>query len=190
MQVRGSSCGGLAAVSCFSRSRRSCCAWLRAVVRSGDQKSGVRVAWVRCSSGLNGDSDSGSAGTGGTSPTYSALSCCKRSIAASSALTASCLTAPSSCFLSWSQSIRVLPLNKIIISREATYTKDMSGVEQLSRYLELLNRDPLLAPVKGVFAAQEIKPQARVLATDRGINCVTVDYAVLKGTDDPSQRLF
>ena len=64
------------------------------------------------------------------------------------------------------------------------------GVEQLTRYLELLNRDPLLAPVKGVFAAQEIKPQARVLAADRGIDCVTVDYAVLKGTDDPSQRLF
>src|SRR5918998_1477562 len=67
---------------------------------------------------------------------------------------------------------------------------EIDGVEQLTRYLELLDRDPLLAPVKGVFAAQEIKPQARVLATDRGIDCVTVDYAVLKGTDDPSQRLF
>jgi RecB family endonuclease NucS len=67
---------------------------------------------------------------------------------------------------------------------------EIDGVEQLTRYLELLNRDPLLAPVKGVFAAQEIKPQARVLAADRGIDCVTVDYAVLKGTDDPSQRLF
>ena len=67
---------------------------------------------------------------------------------------------------------------------------EIDGVEQLTRYLELLNRDPLLAPVKGVFAAQEIKPQARVLAGDRGIDCVTVDYAVLKGTDDPSQRLF
>jgi RecB family endonuclease NucS len=67
---------------------------------------------------------------------------------------------------------------------------EIDGVEQLTRYLELLNRDPLLAPVKGVFAAQEIKPQARVLAQDRGIDCVTVDYAVLKGTDDPSQRLF
>ena len=67
---------------------------------------------------------------------------------------------------------------------------EIDGVEQLTRYLELLNRDPLLAPVKGVFAAQEIKPQARVLATDRGIDCVTVDYAVLKGTDDPTQRLF
>jgi RecB family endonuclease NucS len=67
---------------------------------------------------------------------------------------------------------------------------EIDGVEQLTRYLELLNRDPLLAPVKGVFAAQEIKPQARVLARDRGIDCVTVDYAVLKGTDDPTQRLF
>ncbi|MCW2507574.1 MAG: endonuclease [Modestobacter sp.] len=67
---------------------------------------------------------------------------------------------------------------------------EIDGVEQLTRYLELLNRDPLLAPVKGVFAAQEIKPQARVLAADRGIDCVTVDYAVLKGTDDPSARLF
>jgi RecB family endonuclease NucS len=67
---------------------------------------------------------------------------------------------------------------------------EIDGVEQLTRYLELLNRDPLLAPVRGVFAAQEIKPQARVLATDRGIDCCTVDYAVLKGTDDPTQRLF
>jgi RecB family endonuclease NucS len=61
---------------------------------------------------------------------------------------------------------------------------------EIKRRGELLNRDPLLAPVKGVFAAQEIKPQARVLAADRGIECVTVDYAVLKGTDDPSARLF
>lgn len=67
---------------------------------------------------------------------------------------------------------------------------EIDGVEQLSRYLELLNRDPLLAPVAGVFAAQEIKPQARVLAQDRGIRCVILDYAAMKGTDDPSQRLF
>ncbi len=51
----------------------------------------------------------------------------------------------------------------------------IDGVEQLTRYLELLNRDPLLAPVRGIFAAQEIKPQARVLATDRGISCAVVD---------------
>ena len=49
---------------------------------------------------------------------------------------------------------------------------EIDGVEQLTRYLELLNRDPLLAPVRGIFAAQEIKPQARVLAEDRGIRCV------------------
>jgi RecB family endonuclease NucS len=67
---------------------------------------------------------------------------------------------------------------------------EIDGVEQLSRYLELLNRDPLLAPVRGLFAAQEIKPQARVLANDRGIGCVTIDYAALRGIDDPSLRLF
>ena len=67
---------------------------------------------------------------------------------------------------------------------------DIDGVEQLTRYLELLNRDPLLAPVRGVFAAQEIKPQARTLATDRGIDCLVLDYDLLRGVDDPSQRLF
>ncbi len=67
---------------------------------------------------------------------------------------------------------------------------EIDGVEQLTRYLELLNRDPLLAPVRGIFAAQEIKPQARVLATDRGIACTVVDYDALRGLDDPSHRLF
>ena len=67
---------------------------------------------------------------------------------------------------------------------------EIDGVEQLSRYLELLNRDPLLAPVQGVFAAQEIKPQARTLATDRGIRCVLLDYDVLRGIEDPTLRLF
>jgi RecB family endonuclease NucS len=60
---------------------------------------------------------------------------------------------------------------------------EIDGVEQLTRYLELLNRDPLLAPVRGVFAAQEIKPQARVLAIDRGIDCVTLDYDALRGIE-------
>jgi RecB family endonuclease NucS len=64
---------------------------------------------------------------------------------------------------------------------------EIDGVEQLTRYLDLLNRDPLLAPVAGVFAAQEIKPQARVLATDRGIRCVTLDYDALRGVDDPDR---
>ncbi|GAB3677956.1 endonuclease NucS [Angustibacter aerolatus] len=67
---------------------------------------------------------------------------------------------------------------------------EIDGVEQLTRYLELMNRDPLLAPVTGVFAAQEIKPQARTLATDRGIRCVTLDYDALKGVDDVEARLF
>jgi RecB family endonuclease NucS len=67
---------------------------------------------------------------------------------------------------------------------------DIDGVEQLTRYLDLLNRDPLLAPVRGVFAAQEIKPQARVLATDRGIGCLLLDYDALRGADDPESRLF
>ncbi|MGN6608220.1 MAG: endonuclease NucS [Jatrophihabitans sp.] len=67
---------------------------------------------------------------------------------------------------------------------------EIDGVEQLTRYLELLNRDPLIAPVRGVFAAQEIKPQARTLAEDRGISCVVLDYDALRGLDDPSLRLF
>ncbi|GAA4721396.1 endonuclease NucS [Isoptericola chiayiensis] len=67
---------------------------------------------------------------------------------------------------------------------------EIDGVEQLTRYLDLLNRDPLLAPVRGVFAAQEIKPQARVLATDRGIDCLVLDYDAMRGVDDPGSRLF
>lgn len=67
---------------------------------------------------------------------------------------------------------------------------EIDGVEQLTRYLDLMNRDPQLSPVRGVFAAQEIKPQARVLAEDRGIECVTVNYDELRGIDDPSLRLF
>lgn len=67
---------------------------------------------------------------------------------------------------------------------------DIDGVEQLTRYLELLNRDALIAPVSGVFAAQEIKPQARTLAQDRGIRCVVVDYDALRGLDRKDERLF
>ena len=67
---------------------------------------------------------------------------------------------------------------------------EIDGVEQLTRYLDLLNRDPLLAPVRGVFAAQEIKPQARTLAADRGIRCVVVDYDALRGRPSNDLRLF
>jgi endonuclease len=67
---------------------------------------------------------------------------------------------------------------------------EIDGVEQLTRYLELLNRDSLIAPVAGVFAAQQIKPQARTLATDRGIRCVTLDYDQMRGMDNDEFRLF
>jgi RecB family endonuclease NucS len=67
---------------------------------------------------------------------------------------------------------------------------DIDGVEQLTRYLELMNRDPRLAPVAGVFAAQEIKPQARTLAEDRGIRCVVLDYDAMRGIEGGHSRLF
>jgi RecB family endonuclease NucS len=67
---------------------------------------------------------------------------------------------------------------------------DIDGVEQLTRYLELMNRDPRLAPVSGVFAAQEIKPQARTLAEDRGIRCVVLDYDAMRGIESGHARLF
>ncbi|WP_052848095.1 endonuclease NucS [Streptomyces avicenniae] len=78
----------------------------------------------------------------------------------------------------------------VTVAVEIKRRGEIDGVEQLTRYLELLNRDPLLAPVQGVFAAQEIKPQARVLATDRGIRCAVLDYDALRGIDDDKLRLF
>jgi len=66
---------------------------------------------------------------------------------------------------------------------------EIDGVEQLTRYLELLNRDPALSPVRGVFAAQEIRPQARVLAEDRGIRCVVLNYEAMRGIE-PEDTLF
>jgi RecB family endonuclease NucS len=73
-------------------------------------------------------------------------------------------------------------LSSLIVTRSVIFVNS-DGVEQLTRYLELLNRDPLLAPVRGIFAAQEIKPQAKVLAGDRGIECVTLDYDALRGIE-------
>lgn len=67
---------------------------------------------------------------------------------------------------------------------------EIDGVEQLTRYLELMNADPLLAPVRGVFAAQQIKPQAKTLAGTRAIECVLVDYNALRGLDHSEDRLF
>ena len=67
---------------------------------------------------------------------------------------------------------------------------EIDGVEQLARYLEFLERDPMLRPVRGVFVAQQIKPQARVLAGQRDIDCVEVDYDTLRGIEPATLRLF
>lgn len=80
--------------------------------------------------------------------------------------------------------------NGAAIAVELKRRGDIDGVEQLTRYLELMNRDPHLAPVTGVFAAQEIKPQARTLAEDRGIRCLVLDYDAMRGLDDAHARLF
>ncbi|MBV7364059.1 endonuclease NucS [Actinomycetaceae bacterium TAE3-ERU4] len=66
----------------------------------------------------------------------------------------------------------------------------IDGVEQLSRYFEMLSRDPLLSGLRGIFAAQIIKPQARVLAEDRGFTCVVLDYDQMRGIEDPQGTLF
>jgi RecB family endonuclease NucS len=76
------------------------------------------------------------------------------------------------------------------VAVEVKRRAEIDGVEQLSRYLELLRRDTLLGTVRGILAAQLIKPQARLLASDRGISCVTVDYDLLRGLDSPDDRLF
>jgi hypothetical protein len=67
---------------------------------------------------------------------------------------------------------------------------EIDGVEQLARYVERLNRDPLLRPVRGVLAAQRVRPQARVLAEDRGLGWVEVDYDELRGLESNELRLF
>ena len=67
---------------------------------------------------------------------------------------------------------------------------EIDGVEQLTRYLEFLERDPMLRPVRGMFVAQQIKPQAKVLATDRAITCVEVDYDALRGIESDVLKLF
>ena len=77
-----------------------------------------------------------------------------------------------------------------LVAVEIKRRGEIDGVEQLTRYLELLNRDSVLAPVRGIFAAQQIKPQARTLATDRGIRCVTLDYDKMRGMDSDEYRLF
>jgi RecB family endonuclease NucS len=66
----------------------------------------------------------------------------------------------------------------------------IDAVEQLTRYLERIRLDPAMGQCRGVLAAQAIKPQARVLAEARGIACVTVDLAVLRGEREPELTLF
>ena len=78
----------------------------------------------------------------------------------------------------------------VTVAVEVKRRGEIEGVEQLSRYLDFLNRDPALRPVRGVFVAQEIKPQAKVLAEDREIECVEVDYDELRGVESPNPRLF
>jgi endonuclease len=67
---------------------------------------------------------------------------------------------------------------------------EIDGVEQLARYVERLDRDPRLRPVRGVFVAQQVKPQARVLAEARAITWVEVDYDDLRGIESIELRLF
>ena len=78
----------------------------------------------------------------------------------------------------------------VAVAIEVKRRGEIDGVEQLTRYLDFLNRDPMLRPVRGVFVAQEIKPQARVLAEDRGIGCVVVDYDELRGIESDELKLF
>ena len=76
------------------------------------------------------------------------------------------------------------------IAIEVKRRGEIDGVEQLTRYLEFLNRDTRLAPVRGIFVAQSIKPQAKLLCDDRGIEWVEVDYDLLRGSDSDVMRLF
>lgn len=80
--------------------------------------------------------------------------------------------------------------NKRPVAVEVKRRGEIDGVEQLTRYLDLLGRDGAFTEITGIFAAQEIKPQARVLAQDRGIRCVILDYDAMRGLDDPAGRLF
>ena len=86
--------------------------------------------------------------------------------------------------------LMVLDPEGVHIAVEVKRRGEIDGVEQLTRYLSLLERDSTLTPIRGIFAAQEIKPQARTLAEDRGIECVILDYDEMRGFDRPEDRLF
>ncbi len=78
----------------------------------------------------------------------------------------------------------------VAVAIEVKRRGEIDGVEQLTRYLQRMDRDPLLTPVRGLFAAQLITPQARVLAADRGIGCVTLDYDTMRGLEPVNPTLF
>lgn len=78
----------------------------------------------------------------------------------------------------------------VTVAVEIKRRGEIDGVEQLTRYLDFLNRDPMLAPVRGMFVAQEIRPQAKTLAGDRKIACVEIDYDELKNRPSNVLRLF
>jgi RecB family endonuclease NucS len=80
--------------------------------------------------------------------------------------------------------------NGAAVAVEIKRRGDIDGVEQLARYLERLDRDGRLRPVRGILAAQQVKPQARVLAEARGITWVEVDYDVLRGVREGDLKLF
>jgi endonuclease len=77
-----------------------------------------------------------------------------------------------------------------IVAVEVKRRGEIDGVEQLARYLDFLNRDATLAPVRGLLVATSVTPQARTLAADRGIGCVEVDYDALRGIEGSMPRLF
>ena len=78
----------------------------------------------------------------------------------------------------------------IAVAVEIKRKGGIDGVEQLTRYLEYLNKDPKLRPVRGIFAAQQIAPQAKTLAKDRNIETVEIDYDELRGLEPDTLRLF
>ena len=78
----------------------------------------------------------------------------------------------------------------VTVAVEIKRRGDIDGVEQLTRYLHELNRDARIAPVRGMFVAQQIRPQARTLAERRGIVCVEVDYDELRDRPTNVLRLF
>ena len=78
----------------------------------------------------------------------------------------------------------------VSVAIEVKRRGEIDGVEQLTRYLARLDLDPHLHPVRGVFVAQVIKPQAKVLAGDRQIDCVEVDYDTLRGIESDQPRLL